>query len=118
MLVTLSIVGLVEIGAPAGLLLTALLLGFAAYVWRVSVTPYIALTSTHLVVQNEIRQIRVPRQEVQTIEPELGGLRIVGRDVNVFAVAVGKGDLQAWVRFRGRADRIAAEMLAAIQAGE
>jgi len=116
MLVAVAIASLVEVWAPVGLLLTALLLGIAAYVWRVLVTPYIALTATHVVVQNEMRQIRVPRQEVETIEPGPEGLRVVGRDIDVLAIAVCKSDLPSWARARGRADRIAAELLTAVHA--
>ena len=100
---------------PLGLLVCVTLLGCGAYVIRVCVTPYIAVTPTSLVVQNEVRKVRIARERVEGVSPGYWGLAIATRDGEVLAVAVGKSELLRWLNRRGRADSVGDELMAAVR---
>lgn len=83
--------------------------------WFAAWRPYILLTSDEVVVQNPLRQHRIPLGAIKGATAGYYGvsLDVRGRALPVTAWAVQKMNLSIWSRRTTRADAVAAAILAA-----
>jgi hypothetical protein len=93
--------------------------GFSLFLWAKIFRPYVALTSTGLVVQNPILREEVKLDDIFSISVGYSGLLIRTQDGRVVvASAVQKSNWARWLKEKTRADDIAAEITSRIPARE